>query len=197
MWDVATGRELQKFTKHTGDLIRRVAFHPDGKHALSAGRDGFVRMWELDTAREVKQFKATGKWADSLAVSNDGKYLAVGGETILVYDIASGNVLSECGGHKFGVTHVAFSNDGKRLLSSAYDGSARLWDRESGKELYRFKGHTEFLWMASFSPDGKWVLTGGGGVNQGDGKHDKGSDHVIRLWKMPDDKALAEFAESN
>ncbi len=196
LWDMSTGRELIKFTGHT-ETIRRVAFHPDGKHALSGSRDGFVRMWELDTAKEVKQFKTSGKWADSLTISKDGKYLAIGGETIFVYNIESGRLHSECKGHQYGTTHVEFSEDGKRILSASYDFSARLWDRDTGKELYRFRGHREFLWMASFSPDGKWVLTGGGGFNAGNDKYDKGSDHAIRLWKMPDEKAIAEFSSEN
>lgn len=196
VWETATGREVQKFTGHT-DMIRRVAFHPDGKHALSASRDGFVRMWEIETAKEVKRFKSSGKWADSLAISKDGMFLAVGGSTILVFEIESGKLHSECTGHQFGITHVAFSDDGKKVLSASYDFSARLWDRETGKELYKFRGHREFLWMASFSPDGKWVLTGGGGFNAGDEKYDKGTDHTIRLWKMPDEKTISDFSAEN
>jgi WD40 repeat protein len=196
LWDVSVGREVQKFTGHT-DMVRRVAFHPDGKHALSGGRDGFVRMWELETGKEVKQFKTSGKWADCLDVSKDGKYLAIGGQTILVYNLETGKLHSECTGHQFGITHVAFSDDGKKILSASYDFSAGLWDRDTGKELYRFRAHREFLWMASFSPDGKWVLTGGGGFNAGDDKYNKGTDHAIRLWKMPDEKAIAEFLAGN
>jgi len=196
VWDAETAREVQKFTGHT-DMIRRVEFHPDGKHALSAGRDGFVRMWELDTANEVKQFKSSGNWADCLAISKDGKFLAVGGKNISVYEIDSGKMRPECTGHQSGVTNVAFSDDGKRLISASYDGTARLWDRDTGKELYRFRNHREFLWSAEFSPDGKWILTGGGGAGAGEGKWTKGTDHAIRLWKMPDESTIAEFSLEN
>ena len=196
VWNTATGQELQKFTGHT-DMIRRAVFHPDGKHVLSASRDGFVRMWELETANEVKQFKAPGNWADCLAVSRDGKFLAIGAKASIVIEIESGKTVSEFPGHQFGATDVVFSDDGKRLLSCGYDGTARLWDRATGKELYRFRDHREFLWMATFSPDGKWILTGGGGFNAGNGNYNKGSDHAIRLWKMPDEKAITEFSSEN
>ncbi|HEV3386699.1 MAG TPA: WD40 repeat domain-containing protein, partial [Gemmata sp.] len=196
LWDTSTGRELIKFTGHT-DMVRRVAFHPDGKHALSASRDGLVRMWELETAKEVKQFKSPGKWADCLAVSKDGKFLAIGDKPSVVFEIETGRKVSEFAGHPFGATDLTFSDNGKRVLSCGYDGTARLWDRDTGRELYIFRGHREFLWMASFSPDGKWVATGGGGINEGNGKYNKGTDHTIRLWKMPDEKALAEFSSEN
>ena len=192
LWDTNTGNELQQFTGHT-DLIRRVQFHPDGTHALSAGRDGLVRMWELDTAKEVKQFKSGGNWADCLAVSKDGKYLATGGQTINVYEIASGRLLSACTGHGSGANHVAFTDDGKRLVSTSHDRSARLWDRDTGRELYRFLDHREMLFAAAVSPDGNWLLTGGGGVSLGNNQWDKGTDHAVRLWKMPDERMLSEF----
>lgn len=201
VWDVETGRELQKFTGHSGSMVKRVAFHPDGKHALTAGRDNFVRMWSIDNANEVQKFKSSGKWADSLAVTRDGKYLAVAGtfengREVYIYEIESGKKLIECIGHTEGLTHVSFSADGKRLLSSSYDGTARLWDRETGRELYRWPAYGEFLWSAEFSPDNKWVLTGGGGGNQ-NGKWVKGTDHAVRLWRMPDERMLEEFALEN
>jgi WD40 repeat protein len=170
-------------------------FHPDGKHALSASRDGFVRMWELETGKEVKQFKAPGKWADCLSVSKDGKFLAIGGTPSVVLDIESGKRISEFSGH--GATDLAFLDDGKRVISCGYDGTARLWERDTGKELYVFRSHREFLWMAAFSPDGKWILTGGGGFNEGEGKYNKGTDHAVRLWKMPDEKAIEAFSAEN
>ena len=154
-------------------------------------------MWELETGREVKQFKASGKWADCLAVSKDGRFLATGGDTLRVYEIDTGRMTAECTGHQFGLTHAAFSDDGQKLLTAAYDGTARLWERESGKLLYIFRGHREFLWCAAFAPDGKSILTGGGGANAGDGKWSKGSDHAVRLWKMPDEKTLATFVPEN
>jgi WD40 repeat protein len=194
IWDAASGKQLQSFTGHT-EMIRRVAFHPDGKHAISAGRDAFVRMWEMESAREVKRFQSSGKRADCLAVSKDGKYLATGGTTLRVFEIATGRMLSEGVGHQFGLTHAAFSNDGQRLLTASYDGSARLWDRDTGKELYRFPGHREYLWCAAFSPDNRWIITAGGGRNAGGGRYEKGTDFGMRLWRMPDEKMMAELAQ--
>jgi WD40 repeat protein len=63
--------------------------------------------------------------------------------------------------------------------------------------LYRFRDHTNFLWAAAFSPDGRWVLTGGGGIGAGAGKFAKGTDFALRLWKMPDEAVLAGFASGN
>ncbi len=193
VWDTTTLREVQKFTGHT-DMVRRIVVHPDGKHVLSASHDGFVRMWELATAKQVRVFKSSDRWANCVAVSKDGKVLATGGNSLDVFDIETGKKLIACIGHQGGVTHAAFSADGKRILSSSYDGTARLWDRETGQELYRFRDHREVLWVAAFSPDGKWILTGGGGARNNEDTWSKGIDHDVRLWRMPDEKAIAVFS---
>lgn len=194
VWETATGREIQKFTGHSA-LVRRAIFHPDGKHALSSSQDGYVRMWEIDTAKEVKRFKPTFQFPQSMAISRDGKLLAAGSQIIDVFEIGSGKLVTSFRGHQNGALHITFSGDGKRIISCGSDRTARLWSSETGKELYRFGGQSEYMRSANFSPDGKWLLTSGGGTGYNNNKNnqDKGTDHDIRLWRMPDERELAEF----
>ena len=65
------------------------------------------------------------------------------------------------------------------------------------RALYRFRDQKTFQWTAVFSPDGKWVLTGGGGIGAGEGKFAKGTDFALRLWKMPDEAMIAGFSSEN
>jgi WD40 repeat protein len=56
LWDVASGKELRRFTGHANAVVR-VGFTPDGRHALSAASryqtpDGPARVWDLDTGKE-------------------------------------------------------------------------------------------------------------------------------------------------
>jgi WD40 repeat protein len=57
-------------------------------------------------------------------------------------------------------TAVAFSPDRKLMLSGNDEQTVRLWDVQTGKELWSFEGHTRVS-DAVFSPNGKWVLLGG------------------------------------
>ena len=47
---------------------------------------------------------------------------------------------------------VAFSTDGRQILSGSKDSTARLWDAKTGKELWRFTGKREEVHVVAFSP---------------------------------------------
>ncbi len=67
------------------------------------------------------------------------------------------------------IIDVAFSPDGKYVLTGSDDKTARLWDAQTGSELRRFQGHIYRVNGVAFSPNGRYVLTGG-------------SDNIARLW---------------
>jgi hypothetical protein len=75
----------------------------------------------------------------SVALGAGGTVLASGDEagTIILWDVATGQQLSQFTGHTGSITGLDFSADGKQLASSSLDGAARLWDVASGAELNR------------------------------------------------------------
>jgi len=64
-------------------------------------------------------------------------------------------------GHFDGVSSVAYSPDGRRILTGSYDQTAKVWDAANGTELLTIEGHSGRLWSAAFSPDGQRIVTGG------------------------------------
>jgi len=113
------------------------------------------------------------------AVSPDGKILATTGndETVILWDIATGEQLSVLKGHKSIVYSVAFSPDGKLLASGSHDRLINIWDVETGKILRRLKGHDSVIYSVAFSPDGKLLASGG-------------HDRIVIIWNIADGKRL-------
>ena len=72
-------------------------------------------------------------------------------------------------GHTDDVTDIAFSPDGKKILSGSEDNTVRLWDTETGQLLYTLEGHTSSVTAIAFSSDGKKILSGS-------------HDYTLRLW---------------
>src|SRR5262249_18068556 len=71
------------------------------------------------------------------------------------------------------------------------DGTLRVWDFESATLLDILSAQDEFLFAGALSSDGRLFAVGGGGKKLGDNKYDAGTDHDIRILRMP-----AEAAET-
>ncbi|CAA9295450.1 MAG: High-affnity carbon uptake protein Hat/HatR [uncultured Chloroflexia bacterium] len=82
--------------------------------------------------------------------------------------------------HPDRIDAITFSPDGRYLLTAGGDGIARLWDRETGREVRQFTGHTEELADVAFSGDGKHILTGS-------------RDKTARLWDASTGQELRQF----
>jgi WD40 repeat protein len=63
-------------------------------------------------------------------------------------------------GHGSAITSVAFSPDGRTILTGATDKTARLWDAASGREIRRLVAHESVDFSVAFAPDGRTILTG-------------------------------------
>jgi WD40 repeat protein/serine/threonine protein kinase len=174
LWNLESG-EHREFRGHV-DCVMSVAFSPDGRRAYSAGggllrdiwqegTDFAVRVWDVETEKQLRPLEGHKGMVLSVAVSTDGRYVLSGGNDAvpILWDARTGREKHRFRGHTERVWCVAFLPDGRRAVSSSDDGTIRLWDVESGREvLVHFKDPTgRNVWLA-VSPDGHRLLSAGG-----------------------------------
>ena len=131
LWQLSDGRLLRVLEGHT-DQVFGLAFSPDGQVLASTGESGAVRLWQVGTGellRTWNQGKSGGKDVPTvIAFSPDGQILACGTlGSIWLWQVADGTLLKVLEGHKSWVNWLAFSRDGRFLVSGSYDGTVRLW----------------------------------------------------------------------
>jgi streptogramin lyase len=96
------------------------------------------------------------------ALSRDARFIAaaVDGRFLVIWDTAAGRPVRTLLGHQKTIHSLAFSPDGKQLLSGSADTTAILWDPAAGEPIRSFRGHTGPILSVAFSPDGSRILTG-------------------------------------
>jgi WD40 repeat protein len=164
--------------------VNCVAYSPDGRQALSGGSDGTVRLWDLDTGQELRRIEAHSEEALSVAFSPDGRQAVSGGAgssrtarrdprdyAIRLWDLTTGREVRRFVGHTGTVNAVAFTADGRRLLSGSQDTTLRLWDTATGREERLFVGHELPVMAVAISADGRLAVSGSW-------------DKTVRLWNV-------------
>jgi WD40 repeat protein len=163
VWDLDAGKELHAFEAHKGGVLA-LALSADAKALLTSGRDT-VRLWQLEKSKEIRSLPQTPGACGAIAMSPDGKLAAAGeGPVVRVWDVTEGKQLPLARGPLGAVTTVAASLSGKVLVTASLDGTVRVWDPDSTKEL-RQCGHspadTVEAPRLALAPDGKTLVTGG------------------------------------
>jgi len=212
LWDIYTGKELMTFISNTKSIYS-LAFSPDGKHVLSGSENNTIKLWDTATGKEIRTFTAPVTKIDgndlifSVAFSPDGLYALSGctDKKLKLWEVATGREIRQFTGHTAWVNSVAFSPDGQYALSGGTckrtqtqsgntttinlqgaqcDKNLILWDLTTGRELRTFTGHTNDVLSVTFSPDGKYALSGC-------------SDGTLKLWNVATGSEIRSFEGKN
>jgi len=170
IWDVSTGKAIKTFHDKKGGL--KGTLSSNGKYVLLMNYDDenkpIFKIWDIPTNREISksavQYGAhtpTG-WIDSLTLSHDGRF-ALWSENTTLYlcEISTGKVIRTFSGHMNRISSIGISPDGKYVYSGSYDGTTRLWDINTGKEIAQFISFTDGEWIV-ITPEGYYNASANG-----------------------------------
>ena len=192
--------------------IKALAFSPpcsedagclfgDGKYALAGGGDGIATLWEVQSGRQIQSFEGHANAISSVAFSPDGKYILTGSwdKTARLWDIQSGKTIrtferddgpatpsSFSVDYSQQITAVAFSPNGKYLLTGVADGTTILWNVPSGAQIRTFKSQT-----VTFSSNEQQVFTFG---TKGADILDIQSGDILRSFEGVNSKIIPVFS---
>lgn len=187
-WDIRGGRKVLELDSLRAEprLVPyqycRFGLSSDADRAIGVGlsekgRDEPIKLWDA-VARRAWRLKSPVEAPRSVAISPDGGRFAVGGvdDTVAICDSDSGAELHrlrpERGGvletkakglasFLEGVLFLAFSPDGKALVSAGRDAHVRVWDAETGRLVREVKGPKGLVRAVAFPPEGVRIASGG------------------------------------
>lgn len=193
-WDVATGKERDRFKGLKGTLPDSALFSPDLKVAVTWYGDNFgpasvsekiqVVKTSGDALREIRVER--GETTFSLwcvALSSDARLLALSDSaqaqtscgTVSLWQVRTGKKLARFRpqaplANEIGFVSLALSAEGALLAAGAEDGCICLWDTRGIREIH-MRGHRGAVLGLAFAPDGRMLASAG-------------ADGTVRLWEV-------------
>jgi WD40 repeat protein len=177
LWDIKSGREIQRWQMRKGQGPFGLIFSPNGRFiAIGKLASGGLLLRDLSNGEEVQTLRNIYGGSICINFSSDERFLALGsfGSTYNMYlwDMRDNREVWRLEAHQFPVDSVDFSPSGRTLVSVTRDywGSyfgvdepVRIWDVKSGKEAYKL-GYIsrDEVYSVAFSPDGRFLASGGG-----------------------------------
>ncbi|MCH7761137.1 protein kinase [candidate division TA06 bacterium] len=170
----------EKVFKGHSDVVRSVAFSPDGSLLASGSDDKTIRIWRVEDGTLLQTLKGHTMWIRSVAFSPDGSLLASGSDdnTVRLWRVEDGKPLRTLKEHQKPVFSVALSPDGSLLASGSFDKTIHLWRVEDGKLHGSLEEHTEDVNSIAFSPDGSFIASGS-------------RDKTVRTWRIVESETLS------
>jgi WD40 repeat protein len=193
----------------------------------SKGQVSSISRLEVNTLKIDKTYEESPLLTSMVAVTPDGRLMAAGGasETIAVWDVDSGKLLTDVGGHRDKVLAVKWDREGRTVHSVSQDHRLAKWNSRTGK-LTRILEPVGGFWGSAISGDG---VVAGEGDNKGAlrlfnhdetrflGRLDKALDHltciawspsgsriacgtidgVVKVWRVTSQEPLLSFASAD
>ena len=160
IWSTAEAQLLYRIPQP--GWVSALAFSPDGRTVACGHDDGYVRLWDVRSQRQVGELPAHADAVSAIQFSALGDRIATAGEdrVVQVWNAESHKLLATLKSHTDRIPALAWAPDGSLLVSAGWDTSARVWRPGTSTEpAMLLNSHADQVLCVAFSGDGKLLAT--------------------------------------
>ncbi|KAG2746040.1 WD40 repeat-like protein [Suillus brevipes Sb2] len=184
LWDIETCKVVKKWTGHTS-IVTSVCWSRDGRRVLSGSQDGTARQWEVESGETMPEpieiilasIETGHEQVLAVVYSPDTTLIATGGwygrheHPIKIWDAKTGKLVATLKGHIDIVWCLAWTKDGKTLVSGSADSSIRTWNTTNWQQTAVLDEHPSVVHAIAISPNDRILASAS-------------YDTTARLWNL-------------
>lgn len=187
IWNAETGDKIRTLAGHTG-AVSSAIYSPDGARIATASLDRSTKIWNALAGVAAQTFTVSSEgatWSYGAYFTTRGKariFTASDDREILFWDLESITpILTLAGLHLGELQSIGFSPDETLIVTGSADGTAKIWNAETGETIRTLAGHAGAVSSTAFSPDGGRIVTAS-------------SDGTAKLWNTETGDEIRTFA---
>jgi WD40 repeat protein len=178
-WSITQSRLDDKLLGHTL-TVTALDVAPARRWLASASADRTIRLWDLDSLRELRHVGSHDGYVWSIAFAPHAPCLASGGDKVVrLWDVASGRLVRELAGPTAMVQRVAFDPSGRWLAAVDWGRTVIVWSAGDGREVWRWKNKEAGLPFVAFAGERRLITSK--------------NETALAAWELPGGALIAEF----
>jgi WD40 repeat protein len=152
-----SGEIIGVLNDHSG----RIVFKSNSDLLVSGGKDGIIRIWDINTLSLVRSLKGHNGPLLSVAISPEGNLIAsaAADRTVRLWNLLTGEQIKTLT-NEIDVTSLAFNPKGTQLIAGTSNGYVIMWGTREWIEKLCYQAHEDNISSISFSGNGDYFVTG-------------------------------------